>query len=119
MGKPRMTRADSWKKRDCVLRYRKFADELRQAVCGDARKKFSENAFCVSWTAYFQVPESWKTDRVLAHKGKIHQVKPDRDNVDKAILDSLFENDARISDAKYMRKRWDDGGGARIELEIL
>ncbi len=29
MGKPRMTRADKWKKRPEVLRYRAFCDEVR------------------------------------------------------------------------------------------
>jgi hypothetical protein len=29
MGKPRMTRADKWKKRPEVMRYRAFCDEVR------------------------------------------------------------------------------------------
>ncbi|GAG23977.1 unnamed protein product, partial [marine sediment metagenome] len=27
--KPRMTKRDKWKKRPCVIKYRKFCDELR------------------------------------------------------------------------------------------
>ncbi len=29
MGKPRMTRADKWKQREVVMRYRAFCDEVR------------------------------------------------------------------------------------------
>ena len=32
VAKPRQTRSDVWKKRPCVVKYRQFADDLREAI---------------------------------------------------------------------------------------
>jgi len=32
IGKPRMTQSDRWKKRDCVVRYFNFKDEIRRQM---------------------------------------------------------------------------------------
>ena len=71
----------------------------------------------VSWTAYFTIPVSYSKKKAATIAGEVHRVKPDRDNVDKAILDSLTDQDQRVSDG-FLRKRWDDGRGARIELDV-
>ena len=47
--------------------------------------------------------------------GALHRAKPDRDNIDKAILDALFTDDSGIA-AGHLEKRWDDGGGPRLEI---
>ena len=113
LGKPRQTRADKWKKRPCVMRYRAFADEIRRQV-----GKVPDDAECVSWVAYLPMPEkSWSKKKRDALRGQLHRQKPDRDNIDKAILDALFKDDSGIA-AGTLCKRWDDGGGPRIELEI-
>lgn len=111
MGKPRMTRRDKWAKRDCVVRYYAFADELRRQVQGLLPPDVAE----LSWTAYFSMPESWSKKKKAQHTGQVHRAKPDRDNVDKAILDSLFEDDSGIASGTLC-KRWDDGHGARIVI---
>jgi len=69
----------------------------------------------VDWTAYFPMAKSWSKKKKEQHAGQIHQQKPDRDNVDKAILDAIFKDDSIISDG-LLKKRWDDGDGARIEI---
>lgn len=115
IGKPRQTRADKWKQRDCVMRYRSFADEVRSAF--GRTQKFSGAPFSLSWRAYFEMPASWSKKRKAEMAGRPHRQKPDRDNIDKAILDSLFDKDEGIAfgtTAKY----WDDGQGARIELVL-
>lgn len=113
IGKPRMTRRDKWAKRPCVLRYREFADNLR--ACFDGVDLAGVHA--LSWTAYFPLPASWSRKRRSALAGQGHQSKPDRDNVDKAILDALFDEDSGISHGT-LTKLWDDGAGPRIEIEI-
>lgn len=113
MGKPRMTRLDKWRQRDCVMRYRAFADELRAQV-----GPVDQGAFRVDWVAYFTMPASWSMKKKTLMCGTFHRKKPDRDNIDKAILDALFKNDSGIASGQLL-KFWDDGGGARIELEIL
>lgn len=116
IGKPRQTRADKWKKRDCVVRYRSFADEVRLAF--GRTRKFAGAPLSLSWRAYFEMPASWSKKRKAEMAGQPHRQKPDRDNIDKAIMDSLFDNDEGVAfgaTAKY----WDDGQGARIELELV
>jgi len=118
MGKPRMTRKDAWAKRACVVRYWEFKAALNKVL--------NENPFIieaidwgviyrVDWTAYFTIPKSWSKKKKDQHRGQIHRHRPDRDNVDKAILDAIFKDDSIISDG-LLKKRWDDGKGARIEM---
>ena len=111
MGKPRMPRRDKWAKRDCVVRYHAFADELRRQVQHLLPPDVAE----LSWTAYFTMPESWSQKKKAQHAGQPHRAKPDRDNIDKAILDALFEQDSGIATGTLC-KRWDDGLGARIVI---
>lgn len=111
VGKPRMTRRDKWARRPAVLRYRAFADALRSCLKGAVPKQ----ARSVSWIAYFPMPASWSAKKRAQHAAAPHTAKPDRDNVDKAILDALFDDDAHVSDG-VIKKRWDDGGGPRIEI---
>ncbi len=111
MGKPRMTQRDKWAKRPCVERYFKFKDDLKHSV----GSIIPDDVYDVSWTAYFSMPKSWSRKKKDEMRGARHMQTPDRDNLDKAILDSLFKDDSRISDG-HIRKRWNDGNGPRIEL---
>jgi Holliday junction resolvase RusA-like endonuclease len=118
MGKPRMTRRDSWAKRPCVVRYWTFKDALQATLelNTDVLDAISDGLiYRVDWIAYFPVSKSWTKKKKAQHYGQIHQQKPDRDNVDKAILDALFKDDSIISDGR-LSKRWDDGAGPRIEI---
>lgn len=114
LGKPRMTQRDKWKKRPNVVRYREWCDRIHEAV-GDSLPA-AEQVAEVNWTAYFEPPKSWPKRRRVAAMGTRHRSKPDRDNIDKAVLDCLFEHDERIPDGT-LRKRWD--WMARLEIEIL
>lgn len=110
-GKPRMTRRDQWKARPCVIEYREYCDRLREHV-GTV-----ECSGHVSWKAVFPLPKSWSKKKKREHAGEIHQQKPDRDNIDKGILDALFQDDSIVA-VGLLEKYWDDGNGARLELEI-
>lgn len=109
--KPRMTRRDRWKQRPCVLRYRAYADRLREHVGQVACTG------TVDWVAYFAMPKSWSKKKKAEHQGEPHQQRPDRDNIDKGILDALFGDDSHVWDGR-MQKYWDDGNGPRLELWI-
>jgi Holliday junction resolvase RusA-like endonuclease len=113
MGKPRMTRQDKWKKppRPPVARYRAFATEVRKQANG----KIHDNINNLSWVAYLPIPESWSQKKKDAQRGQLHLQTPDRDNIDKAILDALFKQDSAIATGT-ITKRWDDGQGVRIEM---
>lgn len=113
MGKPRMTQKDKWAKRPVTLRFHAFRDYIRLKTNS---YDFSD-AYSVSWIAYFSMPKSWSKKKKKEMRGQRHRQKPDRDNIDKAILDSLMPEDSGVCDGS-ISKRWDDGEGARIELEI-
>ncbi|MBJ9131176.1 RusA family crossover junction endodeoxyribonuclease [Citrobacter freundii] len=109
VGKPRMTRADKWKKRPEVLRYRAFCDEVRlQGI------ELSESGSHV--TFILPMPASWSKKKRAEFNGKLHQQKPDVDNLTKSLLDALFEDDAHIWDAR-VSKLWGETG--RIIIEEL
>jgi len=117
MGKPRMTQRDKWAKRPAVMRYRAWSDKARAS----AKEQNFDLTVCpeaVSWVAYFDIPKSWPKKKRLAMEGKAHRQKPDRDNVDKAVLDTFWKEDSGVSRGS-LEKRWDDGKGARIEVEVL
>jgi Holliday junction resolvase RusA-like endonuclease len=116
IGKPRMTRRDKWKRRPNVQRYRAWADSVRLVVVRSgftaAALGFPHNhAIGVAWLAVFSRPKRGAQDQPN------HTVKPDRDNIDKALLDSLFEHDQVVS-CGLMRKIYDDGRGPRLVFAV-
>ena len=113
MGKPRMTRADKWKCRSEVVRYRQWADAMRAFTNG----KIPNNPDSVSWNAYMPIPESWSQRKKTAMAGKPHRQKPDRDNIDKAICDALWKRDEGIWTG-FQAKFWDDGNKPRLVLTM-
>ena len=109
VSKPRQTQADRWKKRPAVLRYRKFADEIREAA--------ASNNFILSRTISIQfcmpMPSSWSKKKRLLRDGSPHDVRPDLDNLIKAVCDALCEEDKynyRITASKH----WCNVGGIII-----
>lgn len=114
MGAPRQTRADAWKKRPCVIRYREWCDKARAATPTGMTKEPLE----VSMDAFLEMPKSWSAKKRDSMRGKWHRQKPDGDNILKGGCDGLFESDCMIA---YMAvtKRWDDGKGPRIEMEVV
>lgn len=113
LGKPRQSQRDKWAKRPRVVRYRAWADLARAS----APKILPVRPWRVDWIAYFAFPRSYSKKKRAALTGQLHDVKPDRDNIDKALLDALWKDDACVS-VGCMEKRWDDGRGARLEVTV-
>lgn len=97
MGKPRMTRRDKWAKRPCVLRYRAQADHLRLAGLRLPMRYIA--------IAFLRMPDSWSLAERRRNAGQPHLVRPDQDNITKALLDSLAPSDAHLWDGR-LQKRW-------------
>ena len=99
--KPRMTRADKWKQRDCVVRYRAFCDELRLKTRG-------LRIPCTGLHLIFKIamPPSWPKSKCVEMAGKPHKQKPDVDNLIKSVFDALCEDDSYIYDIRAT-KLWD------------
>lgn len=106
--KPRMTRADKWKKRKCVVQYRDFCDELRLKTL-----KFKISP---AYSIIFEIPmpKSWSLKKRFEMNGKPHQETPDLDNLLKAVNDALLEQDKIIYYVEA-RKIWAETGKITIE----
>lgn len=74
VGKPRMTRADKWKQRPPVMRYRMFCDEARLHGI-----RVPENGAHITFV--LPMPKSWSKKKRAAMDGQPHQQKPDLDNL--------------------------------------
>jgi len=119
IGKPRMTQRDKWKNRPCVERWFAWKDQaasqLREAGGHPANVVKS-----LSWVANFVPPKSWSKKKREAALGQPHRSKPDRDNIDKAVLDSLFPESAGGDSgipSGHLRKVW--APEASLEVEIV
>lgn len=99
--KPRMTQKDKWKKRPATDRYWAFKDECLaknvQVFCDD------EITFVMPF------PKGWSKAKRLMCDGSRHCVTPDIDNLLKALLDAVHEDDAHIS-SLYIEKIWGPEG---------
>ena len=102
MGAVRQTRADAWKKRPAVLRYRAFKDSLRVQA---APYYLPKDPVKVDLEFYIAMPDSWSKKKCLEMNGKLHRQKPDIDNLFKAATDALWPDDdsciALCSAVKY------------------
>jgi Holliday junction resolvase RusA-like endonuclease len=60
------------------------------------------------------MPKSWSKKRRDAERGQLHRSKPDRDNIDKAILDTLYpKSDSGIARGS-LEKLWGDSPSLTI-----
>jgi Holliday junction resolvase RusA-like endonuclease len=115
VGYVRRTRADAWKKRPPVLRYYAYLDELRLKLAGFELG----NSFTIEFGMPF--PKSYTVKKRVSLAGEPHQVKPDLDNLVKAVCDGLRgdgeDNDSRIyqTSAKKVWDEWDGKGFIKIK----
>lgn len=103
--KPRMTRADRWKKRPIVLKYFDFADALR-----DAAPEGYEVPRVLSVTFVVPFPKSYSKKKRESLLGQPHEQRPDLDNYIKAFQDALAKEDCQIHTYKNCRKIWGETG---------
>lgn len=106
--KPRQTRSDKWKQRPCVMRYRAFADSVR--------KSGVEIGDTVGVTFFLPMPPSWSKKKRKEMDGRAHQQKPDIDNLVKALLDAVFDDDSHVYFVRA-EKYWSESGSFQIHHE--
>lgn len=113
IGKPRMTRRDKWtdadkgKGRPAVLRYFAYKEELILKLPNFEVPKEFEILFEI------EPPKSYSQKKRAALLGTPHQLKPDIDNLLKAFLDTLCEDDSFVWKVT-MSKVWAEQGGITI-----
>lgn len=116
MGFVHQTRADRWRKRPCVLRYRAWCDAVR-AAAGVTRPQTYIHSLALTVRFYLPIPASWSPALKARATGTAHRQKPDGSNLIKAIEDALVKNDQLIVTGTW-EKYWDDGQGARAEVSL-
>lgn len=102
--KPRQTRSDVWKKRPCVIRYREFADQLRDNLKNNNIDPLVNGN--ISCLFILEMPKSWSDKKKKQYEGKPHESKPDIDNLIKSVLDALRQNDSKIHTIIVTKKVW-------------
>lgn len=105
--KPRMTQSDRWKKRPEVLRYFAFKEEVRL-------KKVLIPESGSHITFFIKMPKSWSKKKKEIYNLQAHQQRPDKDNLEKALLDAVLDEDCRVWDSR-VTKRWAYEGAISIK----
>ena len=109
---PRMTHADRWKRRSCVVKYFEYRDAVRdqaQAMGVTLSERFSVEF-------HLPMPRSWSKRKKQDHDGKPHQVKPDADNLLKAWMDCFGEDCAVWS--VCASKFWSEQPGVVLSVRV-
>lgn len=100
--KPRMTQRDKWltgvKRRPSVRRYFQFK-ELCRIYKVEVKESETEIVFVLP------MPKSWPYKKREEMLGKPHQQRPDKDNLEKALLDAVYDEDCRVWDSR-VSKLW-------------
>jgi len=104
--KPRQTQRDSWRLRPPVARYRAFRDEVR--LHGVTLPEFGYHVIFV-----LPMPASWPEAKKRAMDGQPHQRRPDKDNLEKALLDAVYGEDCCVWDGR-VTKLWGREGAIVI-----
>ena len=114
-GKPRLSISDSWHTdRPHVARWLQFKDEVKMHA-NFSSLLLPSRPYLLHWLTYLPMYESWKPEKKAEKLYTIHDQKPDRDNIDKALMDILFKEDKTIGTGT-IEKRWCLPGEERIEL---
>ena len=105
IAKPRMTQADSWKKRPIVLRYWEYKDDIKNWGFQNNFKLKEE----IYVKFYIPMPKSWSVKKKAEMLYKKHQQRPDIDNLLKGLMDAFLEEDSHVHTV-YAQKFWDSEG---------
>lgn len=82
---PRQSPRDKWKPSKAVQIYRAFRDEVGLKI-----KELPQDFFHVVFL--IQVPRSWSEKKKREHIGLPHLGVPDKDNLEKALIDAVYRN---------------------------
>lgn len=124
MGAVRFTRAQMFSKtlpktkRASIDRYFVFKKAVQDQVVEQNNGELPhipDEAICFF---YLPMPDSWSEAKKAEMNGTPHRPKPDRDNIEKGVLDALFSNDSAVWKGSQ-EKRWCYRGNERIALTLV
>lgn len=108
---PRQVRRDAFDPSDHVKRYRAFRDEVRIRHV-QLPRPFHHVIFVMP------MPKSWSKRQQQQSEGYPHEQKPDRDNLEKALLDSVYGEDSHVWDGRCT-KLWGSEGLIIVSQEQI
>jgi len=103
VAKPRMTQRDKWANRPCVLKFWAFKEEL--LLTATLLGFELPDQFLITYNIPF--PKSYSVKKKDGLRGQPHKMKPDIDNLTKAVLDVFKEKDQSVW-SHWPRKFWSD-----------
>lgn len=98
-----------------LMRLEKYNQYKIDLLAEAKAKRFVLPPVGASITFFIPVPPSWSKKKKKMHHGRFHQSKPDIDNLQKALLDSLMKEDKEIAHLE-VSKRWVDFDIGWIEV---
>ena len=106
-------RPSGLKRLERIERYNQYKDDLNAVAL---QKRFIMPSQGLSIHFFIPMPKSWcKWQKEVMHL-KLHQGKPDIDNLTKAFFDSLLKEDKNIGHLAEVSKQWVDAKSGWIEL---
>jgi Holliday junction resolvase RusA-like endonuclease len=112
---PRMTQRDIWKKRPVVVKYHAYRDAIRYKLLSQGMKKLPS---AMGFTFHMPMPKSWTKKRKEYMNGRLHEQKPDLDNLIKAVKDGFTYgtpfDDSHVSCYVFAQKVWSVEGAVVI-----
>jgi Holliday junction resolvase RusA-like endonuclease len=100
-----------------LLRLEKYNDYKSSLLALVKQQRFTMPEQNVHMIFYIPVPKTWKEYKKNEMHMKLHQQKPDIDNLVKAVFDSIFTEDKYIADFRAT-KRWVNQPNGYIEFLI-
>jgi Holliday junction resolvase RusA-like endonuclease len=107
--KPRMTQRDKWKTRPETQRYWAFKDEVRL-------KNVIVPEYGYHVVFIIPMPKSWSKKKREEMNRQPHKQTPDKDNLEKALLDAIYDDDSTVWDGR-VTKLWGESGMIIVSTE--
>ena len=122
VGKPRMTQQDKWRtdplhpdpkkrQRKCVTKYWDYKRMIKMQAGDFVMPRM--NVWIIFYIPMTQ--KTWSDAKKELKNLKIHDQKPDKDNLEKALTDSLMDDDKKLADSR-ISKLWCMPENERIEI---
>lgn len=113
VGKPRMTQQDKYVMRPAAKKYWDFKAALKAAA-----GPMLDNPDIIAVTAWVPMKGSWPKSKQQAMAGKPCRLRPDCDNLVKAVMDALFDEDCCIW-AGLSVKYWCWAGQEKVNVKVF
>lgn len=111
IAKPRMTQRDKWKKRDIVVKYWKYKDNLKWLCL--LNKWIPQDELDVEFI--LPMPKYWSETKKISMNGQPHKQRPDLDNLVKGFQDALLKEDSHIHTYLKTKKEWGRLGQIKVK----